>query len=418
MRNSERARPLSKSSICVGVCLLLLSAACDSLLEVDTPTRLPADAIDNPAMAQTFALSAIADFECAYTNYIGGTGLLTDELQNSTGWIAPRLWDQRNLGPTDVGTTSCTATGYGNWGVIHTARMQAEDAYERIAGWTSEGAVADGEELMGQMAAYAGYNLILLGEGFCEVTVDGGPLLTRDEVMELARERFTSALAHAQASGRADIANMALVGRARASLNLGELTAAAEDAQAVPEGFEVQATYSTATQRRENRQYRDNHAERWVSVDPTFRDLEIDGVADPRVPVQDAGVIAQDGLTDLWVQLKYDSRSASIPIASWEEAQLIIAEADGGQEAITAINRLREASDLPEVPSDYAGDVLDLVLEERRRELFLQGHRINDMIRHDRLEFPSGSTHKGVPRGNTTCLPLPEVERANNPNLS
>jgi hypothetical protein len=65
------------------------------------------------------------------------------------------------------------------------------------------------------------------------------------------------------------------------------------------------------------------------------------------------------------------------------------------------------------VPS---GDHLADVLEERRRQLFSEGHRLNDMLRHD-IPFPEGLNHKGQAYGNITCMPLPEQEKRANPEI-
>ncbi|MHB1225590.1 MAG: RagB/SusD family nutrient uptake outer membrane protein, partial [Gemmatimonadaceae bacterium] len=104
-----------------------------------------------------------------------------------------------------------------------------------------------------------------------------------------------------------------------------------------------------------------------------------------------------------------------IPMASWREAQLIIAEARPA-EAVAAINRLRASQGIPAVTPAEGADVPALVLEERRRQLFSEGHRLNDMLRHD-VAFPTGENHKGQPWGTMTCMPLPEQERQNNPNI-
>ena len=48
--------------------------------------------------------------------------------------------------------------------------------------------------------------------------------------------------------------------------------------------------------------------------------------------------------------------------------------------------------------------------------LFTEGHRLGDMLRHN-IPFPTGTNHKGQTYGPITCLPLPEQERLNNPNL-
>ena len=38
------------------------------------------------------------------------------------------------------------------------------------------------------------------------------------------------------------------------------------------------------------------------------------------------------------------------------------------------------------------------------------------MIRH-RVAFPQGNNHKGQAYGPITCMPLPDQERLNNPNI-
>ncbi len=71
----------------------------------------------------------------------------------------------------------------------------------------------------------------------------------------------------------------------------------------------------------------------------------------------------------------------------------------------------------PPFAGGTAAEIQAEVLEARRRGLYLEGHRLNDMLRHG-LEFDTGLNHKGVPYGNTTCLPLPEAEILSNPNIT
>ena len=393
--------------------------ACDSLLEVELPTRVPAESLDDPAMAQVLISSAVADFECAFANYIVATGMLTDELWDSTGWIAVTVWNQRRIPANHaaLNSTSCSATGPGVGRPLHTALRQAEDARDRLMDWSDE-EVPNRARLQATAAAYSGYSHVLIGESFCETAIMEGPLMQPEEVLSIAEARFGEAMDYAQAAADEDLLNLAKVGRARANLNLGNVEAAAEYAEGVSEGFVHNATYSGATNRRRNRVYWDNHREFWISVAPDFQGLEVGGEPDPRVPTQQAGRLGHDGTTDVFLQLLYTSESDQIPIATWEEAQLILAEARGGQEAVQAINRLRTAHDLPAFASDDPAQIADQVLEERRRQLFLQGHRLNDILRSPDLDFPQGETQKGVPFGSTTCLPLPQSEMDGNPNLA
>src|SRR2546426_1004863 len=71
-------------------CLVLgISAlpACSNILDVELPTQIVASTLDDPALANTFVQSAIADFECSYVNYAAATGTLGDEFDASTGFI-------------------------------------------------------------------------------------------------------------------------------------------------------------------------------------------------------------------------------------------------------------------------------------------------------------------------------------------
>jgi GAF domain-containing protein len=123
-------------------------------------------------------------------------------------------------------------------------------------------------------------------------------------------------------------------------------------------------------------------------------------------------------VTPIWQQQKFTGSGAvSLPIASWNEAQLILAEAVGGQAGIDAINRVRAANGVTTpLVADPASDITPLVLEERRRQLFSEGQRYADMLRKT-LPFVTGVNRKGQTFGTVTCVPLPDVETQNNPNL-
>ena len=63
------------------------------------------------------------------------------------------------------------------------------------------------------------------------------------------------------------------------------------------------------------------------------------------------------------------------------------------------------------------------IIEERRRELFLEGHHLGDVVRHNiALQPAAGTAYHGSgtygPRtGTTACMPLPNNERLNNPSV-
>ena len=74
---------------------------------------------------------------------------------------------------------------------------------------------------------------------------------------------------------------------------------------------------------------------------------------------------------------------------------------------------------LPAFASTDIAAIKAQVIEERRRELFLESHRYYDIARFQLPEIPSAGTsfYAGGSFASQTCLPLPDVERLNNPNL-
>jgi hypothetical protein len=108
-------------------------------------------------------------------------------------------------------------------------------------------------------------------------------------------------------------------------------------------------------------------------------------------------------------------------LARYEEAQLIIAEIQGGAQAVTIINAMRsKVGLLPYTGAIDAASIQNLVISERQRVLFLEGFRNYDIERFAipfnpaiGVDFP----FKGGKYGNTTCLPLPDIEKNNNPSL-
>src|SRR5688500_16423583 len=155
-------------------------------------------------------------------------------------------------------------------------------------------------------------------------SIDYGGEIQRDSVFKIAVARFSEAIAAAQSVNNTDILRMAYVGRARAKLNLGDYAGAKADAQQVPAGYSKNATYSDAIGRRNNFVFNDNATtNRSSSIGAPYRTM-----VDTRVPVvATTFTTAATGITHYY-QTKYTTASAPIPLATYEEAQLIIAEAD------------------------------------------------------------------------------------------
>jgi hypothetical protein len=395
------------------------TTACSSLLDVDTPGRVPVDALDDPSLAAVLEAGAIQQFQCAFAQYVATAGVLTGEYIVSNFFVDATIGGWRGVETTtEPGScpTARTTTSLGFYTPLQQARFQLDDAAARVGAFT-DAQVPNRSRILAEMAAYGGYSYTLLGEGMCEMTIDRGPRMTRAQVFAIAETRFTEALALAATANDASLRNMAYVGRARTRLNLANLAGAAADAALVPAGYVRLAEFSETTPARENRLFNLTIRNDFLSVGPAYRGLTVGTQADPRVRVTNSGRTGPDAVTPMWVQQKFTGSGAvGLPIASWAEAQLILAEASGGQTAVDAINRVRAAAGVAPLVVSPGSDITALVLEERRRQLFSEGHRLGDMLRKN-IPFATGLNHKAQSYGPTTCVPLPDVETQNNPNL-
>lgn len=419
----------AKRSAMVATLILSIAAisGCDEILKSEAPQLIEETVLQQPANAPVIVAGVVADFECALGQYVAVMGTVTDEFSDSQANAA--IWDIDRR--TSFPSTGLYSTGLcGGFGGVYTpvssARYQADNTLTLLDGWTDE-QVPGRTTFIARVAAYAGYSLILLGEGFCSSAIDVGPEMTPAQVFALAEARFTRAIATATTVGGVtgdSLRYFALVGRARARINQGKRTEAASDAALVPNGFIFNARYSAASGRSENRVFRVNNTGGTVTVDVSYRGLTVDGAADPRVPVVDAGRGGSFPQIRLFSQTKYTSLVAPIPIATWREALLIRAEAavESGNVAgaVGFINQLRQRVSLPAYASFDAAAVRAQLVEERRRELFLEGHRLFDTIRYNvplnpapGAPYPNG----GGTYGSNKCLPLPDIERLNNPNI-
>jgi hypothetical protein len=406
--------------------VLALSAACNSLLTVDNPARVPVEDLDDPGLMPILEAAAIQTLQCGLNNFAATGGELSGEFLASNGFVNNHPWEWRGNVEIRNEPGSCTtarlSTFMGFYVPLQQARFQLDDTFNRLEKFT-DAEVPNRARFRLEMRAYAGYAYLLLGEGMCQMAIDNGPVMTNDEVWAIAETRFTDAIAMATATDTATVSlrNMALVGRARVRLDRKNLPGAAADAALVPAGFVRTARFSETNPARENRWYNLNIRNDYLSVADAYRNLTVGGVADPRVKVTDMKRLGNDNVTPMWQQTKYTgSGAAPETIASWNEAQLILAEAVGGQEGIDALNKVRTANGVAAQLGPYAGgDITDLVIEERRRQLFAEGQRYVDMLRKN-IPFPTGingANRKGQRYGPITCVPLPNVEVQNNPNF-
>jgi hypothetical protein len=382
----------------------------DTVLDVDFPGQIPTSQIEDPSLAPVLTRSVIGDFECAYSNYMSGSSVHSDEYETANSNVPLANWGERTItaDETDYSIGTCE----GNFGsnlTLHTARFQAEDVTKKLTAWTDQ-QVPDRASLLAQAKIYGAFAYLLMGEGFCEVAFDGGPTQPPTAALTLAETRFTEGLAFAQQANNTDMLNLGRVGMARAKMDLKKWSEAAQFASLVTAGYTKNADRGLESPRRWNKLWRLAEQQGAYTVATAYRAMN-----DPRVLVADAGRGAFNSEVRLWITKKYTALTSPMRLASSIEANLIQAEALAQQnqiaQAMVLVNARRAAVSLAPLTATTQAGAIAIILDERRKELsFEGGHRLNDLLRY-KIAWKVGSnpfTNRNY--GTTTCWPHPTRE--------
>src|SRR5689334_15369866 len=424
----------------------VLLAGC-GLLDTQQPNVIDPNSLNTPQGAEGLRLGAIADFAFAKDGDGNGvedglillSGLLSDEFIHSTTPPSEQEIDQRTTALINPNLSDV----YFN---MHKARAGAERAAEALQLYLAE---PDSTPEIAEMQSIAAFTYVYFGEDFCsgvpfsrvngDSTTFGQPQTT-DQIFESALAKFDSALAHpGLVNDDGTITNLALVGRARALLDLGRFDEAAAAVADVPTDFQYVTEHAEAPLQIQNAIWAYTNQGLWSVADQEGgAGLPYISAQDPRVPTDtlddDGDGFADTGLdnqTTQWALFKYADASAPVPVADGIEARLIEAEAalqNGDRGGMTTIlNDLRQTAIDPALPNlatpgnDAAAT--DLLFSERAFWLYATGHRLGDMRRLIRQYqrtpdevFPTGDYHKGGGKyGDDVNLPIP-IEEQNNPN--
>ena len=358
-----------------------------------------------------------------------GTGLggLTNEdgrylIQNvPDGPQTLRAERRRPQGQNAWADNDCTGFLPSGYVPASRARWVADNLVTLLDGW-SDAEVTMRNQRLARASQLAGFSLSMLGAAHCSIALDSGPEISSMQAFAEAEERFSNALQYAQSSGATDIANAARLGRARVRLYQGDTQGALADAREVPEGFRMDLHPSDAPNRLNNRIWATNLFNFSFGVAPWTRELMTGGVPDPRTTTYDTGQNTGWAPGNVWGQSKYTSASPPMPIARWEEAQFIIAEVVGGDEAVRIIDALRDRHGLPRFMGMGDSEIRQAVIDERQRELWFEGFRAYDIHRLNLPLVPApGEPYqlgvKGGSYGDQTCIPIPIIETFNNPTI-
>lgn len=378
--------------------------ACGNLLDVENEQDVLETDLNQESALAPVVNGVAGDFNVMYADAILQVGLTSFELIHTGSYPSWAL--------VETGVMDRISTGNGLYDEIERAIWVANDAIRRIdETFPDAGSMVEAA----QVRIWAGYAEITLADEFCEGTFDGGPAQPPSDFYQMAEGHFTEAMAIAQAANEPDWVMRARAGRARARLMLGDYAGTLTDAKGIPEGFEFEAIYSLNSGREQNSvaSLTRTLTRREAGVHPYFYQDDR-YVADPRVDFIDRGPLetGPDPTRQYVEQEKYKLESDPIPISSWQEARLMEAEAELNvgtvARAVELIDEVRAYRNLDPYTGDMTKDaVMEQVLYERSAELWLQGHRLNDLRR----------TNSPLLAGRDVCFQIGLNEWESNPNL-
>jgi len=432
-------KTLQHIGLALAVALYIPLGACNDLVEVDNPNVIDPGNLSDANGATALRAGAIGDFAFAVDGDGGATegqtlvsGLLSDEYRNSDTFGTRQEVDQRAIQPANT-----TLTGV--FRLIHRARLAAERAARALA-TTAQDSLSDPR--IAEMWNLAGFTYVIVGENYCSGVPFPGegetsaPPVATAEIFNQAIVRFDRAIANF--GGDNTRLWTALVGKARALLDLNQPAAAAVLLGPVPDNFKYVIEHSSASTREQNGTYEFNTvAKRWSMSDVEGGNgLPFLSANDPRVPYTSHATDATipqfgfDAVTPFFVLLKYKALSDPTRLADGVEARLIEAEAalSAGDATtwLAKLNALRTTvpglAPLADPGTQVARE--NLTFSERAFWLYATGHRLGDLRRLVRnygrgseTVFPTGTFPKGGVFGTDVNLPVPTDEQ-NNPSYT
>ncbi|MGQ0640159.1 MAG: RagB/SusD family nutrient uptake outer membrane protein [Gemmatimonadaceae bacterium] len=414
--------------------VLVVATACEGALDVPNPQAFGDDALNDPIILKTVADGAEGALHQAYDDMITVTELSGDVMESTSTWID---WEDISEGrlrrdwPTG-GSFS------GPQDALLRARFAAQSAKDRIERVLA--AEANSSPMRAQVMLVDATADLLIGMGWCEGPLTSSSARAPDtEFFKQAVTKYTAALTAAQAvtdaTAKAKWTNVVYAGRARANLLAGNYAAARTDAQAVSSGFQYDAIYQELAQSTPGNQFHQNrnrsgglrrmYHSRVREIDPAgtgeayMRDWFDNTKDDRRMSItRRTGQLGVNNRFPYYGITKYRDRTAPIRMFSKVEATLIEAEVamrnNDFATFTTLINSLRTRSGvaLPAIPTPTsAAEAQTALLNERMGELFVEGHRQQDMYRFNLTRTLLGT-------GKATKLPLSRNEILNNTNMT
>lgn len=431
-----------KTGLATGLVVLgaLSLGACD--LEVLNPGSILDEDLTTRDLMPILVSGVSAEFNDIGDFYAFDIARLTDDLSGtgsyfSTGQYRRGVFDNEN--------------SEGHWEQAHEAAWAAGVAWERLQSVLE--AEANSFDGSARLFVLMGLAHRMLGENFCDMVYDIGPLQPREVAFDSAIVALNQAVTIGTAAGATNFVTAAHGGIAQANVGLGNWSAAVQAASMVPTDFVHSAIYHLTAN--SNGIWNESWGRAEVGVYATPAQQVFDG--DPRAPYTICGTFddpsgpswgevtptgdctgqgsgahqGADGLTAHYRQDKYNEAGSDVPIVTGTEMRLIEAEAalvSGDLATFTAkVNEARAhygaapieqpatagALEFPNAQDD-AWSILD---RERYLTLWMEGRRLFDLDRWQHPFLQGGTLIGPGAEPRVSCMPIPEIECTLNPEI-
>ena len=393
---------------------VLIAAGCGDLFSVDNPGSLTLTDLEDPNLIPALAATPEGVICDAWDGTVAANALQSDDVTfiSSFTFTELHMW-----GHMEGFNTTQNAV----WNSLSSARWIANEAITRLQ------ATNPGDTTIVRGIFWEAFARIGLADHFKEVPFNGEAPLAPDVVLE----QTLAALDQVAQASNPDLRAAALATKARVHRSLyfergrdmSQMTSAmqaAEAALAVKPEFYFACRYQQPGSLNSLNTYHQSIT--GVIIDPRNVAIEdpVTGEVDPRVgtrvgPPELAAPPPHTG--DVHRFFKYPGLDADLPASRWQEARLILAEANllagNQQEAVNQINLVRADWNLPPFAGTTTAEIQEQIIYERRLEFMIEGRRLQDHRYYDIKPWQWDEVTKQL--GTNRRWPVSSEEIAGNP---